>query len=95
MDAKARQILFRTYWSGGWTDRDWQSASPEDFAYAKAQGIMFDPVTWTHDENVACVQPFREPRFAQVAAAGLVAAPGVAIRAGELVHAGAAAGSCV
>jgi hypothetical protein len=70
MDAKAKRILFRTYWSNGWTGRDWRSASPEDFAYAKAQGIMFDPVTWTHDDNVARVQPFRSPHFAQVVGAG-------------------------
>lgn len=73
MDAKAKRILFRTHWSNGWIDRPLRSTPPEDFAYARAQGVMFDPVTWTHDGNVACVQQFRAPDVAQAAGAGFAA----------------------
>ncbi len=44
MDQKARDILFKTYW----TEEGLNPApaiSAEDFAYAKAQGAMFDPFT--------------------------------------------------
>lgn len=49
--AKAQKILFSTYWAESrW--RQEHTTPPEDLAFAKAHGLMFDPVTMTHD---ACV----------------------------------------
>lgn len=52
MDKKAAKILMSTFWGGG----GWKSVSTpfsgEDFEYAKSQGVMFDPLTITHDEIV-------------------------------------------
>jgi hypothetical protein len=52
-DKRAVDILFRTFWSSeGW--RQPPSTPPDDLAYAKAAGLMFDDViTATHDEIVA------------------------------------------
>ena len=51
IDKKAKEILFKTYWtSAGW--RDERTVSPEDYLYAKAKGLMFDPLTISHDECV-------------------------------------------
>ena len=51
MDKKAKQILFRTYWgSKGW--KDTYITEPDDFAYAKEKGLMFDPFSISHDECV-------------------------------------------
>ncbi len=53
MDKKAKKILFHTYWSGnGWKRENERYTSPEDFAYAKEKGLMFDPITISHDECV-------------------------------------------
>jgi hypothetical protein len=53
MDKRALKILFNTYWSAsGWT-RGERRLSAEDFAYAKAQRVMFDPVKPTHDQAIA------------------------------------------
>lgn len=42
------KILFATYWSPqGW--KLGATTPPEDFAYAKAAGYMFDPVRMSHD----------------------------------------------
>jgi len=50
---KAKKILLKTYWqSGGWIDRKNRVIAPEDFAYAKSKGIMFDPITLHHDEVI-------------------------------------------
>lgn len=52
MDKKARNILFKTYWgSSGWLSE--YKTDPEDFVYARARGVMFDPVNVTHDD---CLQ---------------------------------------
>src|SRR4051812_15765107 len=49
-DPKAREILFRRYWSSkGWTTR---SISEAEFDYAKQAGLMFDPIDLSHDEIV-------------------------------------------
>lgn len=54
MDAKAKKILFKTYWSSdGWLEDDERSISKEDFEYAKSKGLMFDPITITHDECIS------------------------------------------
>lgn len=43
MDKKAKDILFKTYWSSaGWKDDKF--TAPDDFAYAKEKGLMFDMV---------------------------------------------------
>lgn len=49
MDKKAKNILFKTYWgSSGWLSE--QKTDPDDFAYARSRGLMFDPVSLSHDE---------------------------------------------
>jgi hypothetical protein len=51
-DKKALTILFDTYWSStGWKREI--SVSPENFAYAKNAGIMFQPVSLSHDDVVS------------------------------------------
>lgn len=51
MDKKAKKILFNTYWSSkGWKDEHY--TSPEDFAYVKEKGLMFDPLTISHDDCI-------------------------------------------
>ena len=53
MDKKAKNILFKTYWSSaGWKMDDERYTAPDDFAYAKEKGIMFDPFTILHDDCV-------------------------------------------
>ncbi|MBY0011644.1 hypothetical protein [Paenibacillus typhae] len=52
MDKKAKKILMNTFWtSAGWRSTPGAFAG-EEFEYAKAQGLMFDPVTITHDEII-------------------------------------------
>lgn len=76
IDKKARNILFSTYWSGsGWIDRralDTAATDPADFAYAKAQGLMFDPVSFSHDECLADVLATRDKLPAAHAARAFV-----------------------
>lgn len=51
MDKKAKDILFKTYWSSaGWKNKKY--TAPDDFAYAKEKGVMFDPLTISHDDCV-------------------------------------------
>lgn len=51
MDKKAKDILFKTYWSSkGWKDN--RFTDPDDFLYAKEKGLMFDPLTISHDECI-------------------------------------------
>jgi hypothetical protein len=50
-DKKALKILFDTYWSSaGWKKEN--ITSPEDFTYAQNAGVMFQPVSLSHDEVV-------------------------------------------
>ena len=52
IDSKARTILFDAYWSAkGWNSPR-KEPSPDDLAYAKAAGVMFDPEVLTHDEAI-------------------------------------------
>ncbi len=52
MDKKAKQILFQTYWSAkGWREKP--VTAPDDFLYAKEKGMMFDPLTISHDDCVS------------------------------------------
>jgi hypothetical protein len=51
-DKQAESILFDAYW----TPKGWKrvpTTPPDDFAYAKQAGYMFDPVTVDHDLLVA------------------------------------------
>lgn len=51
MDKKAKDILFKTYWSSkGWKDE--RDTDPDDYIYAKEKGVMFDPLTISHDDCV-------------------------------------------
>lgn len=51
MDKKAKNILFKTYWSSkGWNAE--RITAPDDFAYAKEKGLMFDPITISHDDCI-------------------------------------------
>jgi hypothetical protein len=51
MDKRALKILFDIYWSpSGWKDEGLQRVAPEDAAYAKAAGVMFDPILLDHEE---------------------------------------------
>ena len=51
MDKKAKGILFKTYWSSsGWKDD--KTTAPSDFTYAKEKGLMFDPLSISHDDCV-------------------------------------------
>ncbi|UXH80168.1 hypothetical protein [Roseateles amylovorans] len=52
MDKRALKILFDTYWSkDGWRSGA-RCPAEADFAFAKAQGVMFDPISPTHDESI-------------------------------------------
>ncbi|AKI98818.1 hypothetical protein ATI61_106206 [Archangium gephyra] len=55
-DARALRILFDTFWSSeGWKSRP--HTPEEDLAYARAAGLMFEPVTLGHDALIAqCVE---------------------------------------
>jgi hypothetical protein len=51
MDKKAKKILFDTYWkNGGWVDEKDMQLSEADFLYAKEKGLMFEPMSISHDE---------------------------------------------
>jgi hypothetical protein len=52
MDKKAKKILFNTYWKNGWIDKQNRIITSDDFEYAKSKGLMFDPITITHDECI-------------------------------------------
>jgi hypothetical protein len=50
-DKKAIKILFDTYWSNtGWKQE--YAVSPENFVYAQNAGVMFQPVSLSHDDIV-------------------------------------------
>lgn len=58
MDSKAKKILTSTFWSAsGWKQGGLTNCSAEDFEYAKDKGLMFDPLTITHDE---CIRRLRQ-----------------------------------
>ncbi|MGL4222165.1 MAG: hypothetical protein ACRCSS_16205 [Shewanella sp.] len=55
MDKKAKKILLSTYWKNGWIDAKNRSLSEPDFSYAKSKGLMFDPLTISHDECIVAI----------------------------------------
>lgn len=52
MDKKAAKILLSTFWGGGGWKTTSLPFSGDEFEYAKSKGVMFDPLTITHDEIV-------------------------------------------
>lgn len=53
-DKRALKILFQYYWSSaGWRPERDRIAAPEELAYAKRAGVMFDPRRVVHDDVVA------------------------------------------
>ena len=57
VDARALKILHNTFWSpAGWKRDSEQVLSEDDFSYAKAKGVMFDPVYMDHGQagNAVC-----------------------------------------
>ena len=52
MDKKARDILFKTYWSSaGWNNK--YITEPKDFEYAKSKGLMFEPLSISKTELIS------------------------------------------
>lgn len=73
MDKKAKKILFNTYWSSrGWKMGEERQITPEDFAYTKEKGLMFDPITISHDECVKRLVELAESISLEQAAKGFL-----------------------
>ena len=54
MDKRALKILTDTFWSpAGWKPEAERRPTPADFAYVKAKGVMFDPVSLDHAQAVS------------------------------------------
>ncbi|WP_111672880.1 hypothetical protein [Algoriphagus litoralis] len=54
MDKKAKDILFKTYWtSAGWVRDENRKIEEADFKYAKEKGLMFDPLTISKAEIIS------------------------------------------
>lgn len=65
MDKKAKKILTTTFWSAqGWKKTP-MSYSGDDFEYAKAQHMMFDPLTITHDELIRRIRNLHQELTAE------------------------------
>ena len=59
MDKKAREILFKTYWSSaGWIREP--VISTENYQYALKAGYMFERVELSHDDIVAWLLTVRK-----------------------------------
>ncbi|WP_374569958.1 hypothetical protein [Phenylobacterium sp.] len=69
LDKRAVAILMNTYWSSaGW--RPDRSVAPEDFAYARSKGVMFDAVRLSHDDAIkAAVEAAANVRQTEIVAA--------------------------
>ena len=59
IDKKAKNILLKLYWRNGWTEAESRNLSPDDFAYAKSKGVMFDPFSTDHDACIAEIMKLR------------------------------------
>lgn len=71
-DKKALQILFDTYWSSAGWKRE-ISVSPENFAYAKNAGFMFQPVSLSHDDVVSWLNSsLKDTKLERITSAFLV-----------------------
>lgn len=54
MDRRAVRTLFNTFWSAqGWRPERERHVSPEEFAQARAAGVMFDPMVFEHGQTFA------------------------------------------
>jgi hypothetical protein len=54
VDKKAKDILFKTYWTSvGWVMDENRKIVAEDFEYAKEKGLMFDPLTISKSELIS------------------------------------------
>lgn len=61
MDSKAKKILTSAFWSAsGWRQGGLANCIAEDFEYAKDKGLMFDPLTITHDECILKLRHIHE-----------------------------------
>jgi hypothetical protein len=61
VDKKAKDILFKTYWtSDGWISAENSKIKSADFEYAKERGVMFDPLTITKSEILTRLQEIVE-----------------------------------
>jgi hypothetical protein len=57
VDKKAKEILFKTYWSSdGWISEENRKINSDDLKYAKEKGVMFDPLTITKSEILIRLQ---------------------------------------
>ncbi len=52
IDSRGKRILFQSYWSSGGWKVPREEPSKEDFEYAKATEVMFDPEHLSHDAAV-------------------------------------------
>ncbi|MBI1849113.1 MAG: hypothetical protein HYR85_02085 [Planctomycetes bacterium] len=61
-DKRALETLFSTYWTtAGWRPGGERRTAPDEFAYAKRMGVMFDPIEVDH---AAAVQRLMDARIA-------------------------------
>lgn len=60
LDKRATKILFDSFWKNGWIDPAARTTTPDDFAYAKQKGLMFDPLDISHDALVAQILSLRK-----------------------------------
>ncbi|ASA26377.1 hypothetical protein [Paenibacillus donghaensis] len=56
MDKKAQTILQKAFWTASGWKGTFGPFSGDEFDYAKSKGLMFDPLTITHDEIVDKLQ---------------------------------------
>lgn len=56
MTDRALQILFDAYWAQGMVRWEAPVVSPEDFAFARDAGVMFDPLALSHAEVLEWVR---------------------------------------
>ncbi len=74
-DKKALRILFDTYWTPqGW--RRERFTPPDDLAYAMSKNVMFDNVTYTHNEAVSAAIKFGQTTSKSRVAAAFVSSLG-------------------
>lgn len=74
MDKRAIAILFDAFWSwSGWKNENDRTVTPEDLAYAKAAGVMFDPVSLSHKEVIERVLTVRDALTPEMVANGFLA----------------------
>jgi len=61
VDKRAAQILHDMFWSHkGWRPESERAVSAGDFEYAKARGVMFDPVHMDHAQAISVIRELME-----------------------------------